>query len=62
MFGTYKTGEIDFFVSSIKNENDYGIEVKAVYFLKGDTYGGLAGRMVTVPVYLVGRVGFEFEN
>lgn len=79
LFGTYKNGEIDFFVSSLHNDKDYGIEVKAgkaegktaqvllqdgkveaVYFLKGDTYGGQSGRVVTVPIYLAGRVRFDF--
>lgn len=81
MFGTYKTGEIDFFVSSIENDRDYAVEVKAgdaagktaslllrdgrveaAYFLKGDTYGGIAGRMITVPIYLAGRVKFDFQR
>lgn len=79
MFGTYKTGEIDFLVNNTQNEKIYGVEVKAgkavgktaqmllnegrveaVYFLKGDTYGGVVERMITVPIYLVGRVRFEF--
>lgn len=79
LFGTYKNGEIDFFVSSLQNDKDYGVEVKsgktegktaqlllregkveAVYFLKGNTYGGQSGRMVTVPIYLAGRVRFDF--
>lgn len=81
MFGTYKTGEIDFLAGNISNDKTYGIEVKAgkaagktaqvllddgkveaVYFLKGDTYGGKAGRMITVPIYLVGRVRFDYER
>lgn len=28
MFGTYKDGEIDFFVSNTSNDKDYGVEVK----------------------------------
>ena len=79
MFGTYKKGEIDFFVSSLINDKDYGIEVKAgksegktakallndgkaeaIYFLKGNTYGGRANRMITVPIYLAGRVPFDY--
>ena len=79
LFGTYKNGEIDFFVSSLHNEKDYGVEVKAgksegktaqlllqdgkveaVYFLKGGTYGGQSGRMITIPIYLAGRVSFDF--
>lgn len=80
MFGTYKTGEIDFLVHNTQNEKTYAVEVKAgksagktaqmllkdgrvdaVYFLKGDTYGGVAERMVTVPIYLVGRVKFDYS-
>lgn len=81
MFGTYKSGEIDFFVRNRENERNYGVEVKAgraigktakqlladnkvdaVYFLKGDTYGGIEGRMMTVPIYLVGRVAFDYQR
>ena len=80
MFGTYKTGEIDFLVNNTQNEKIYAVEVKAgksagktaqmllkdgrveaVYFLKGDTYGGVAERMVTVPIYLAGRVKFDYS-
>jgi hypothetical protein len=79
MFGTYKGGEIDFFVRNVENYKNYGVEVKAgravgktaqkllkdnkveaVYFLKGDTYGGIEGKMVTVPIYLTSRIGFDF--
>ena len=79
MFATYKTGEIDFFVSNLENDKDYGIEVKAgdapgktaqvilndgkveaVYFFKGGTYGGQDGRMLTIPIYLVERVEFNY--
>jgi hypothetical protein len=35
-------------------------KVEAVYFLKGDTYGGIADRKITVPIYLVGRVQFDY--
>lgn len=81
MFGTYKNGEIDFFIRNSENDRNYGIEVKAgrsagktaqqlltdhkvdaVYFLKGDTYGGVEGRTLTAPIYLVGRVAFDFEG
>lgn len=81
LFGTYKTGEIDFRVSNTANDKDYGVEVKAgndtgktaqlllqdgkaeaIYFLKGDTYGGVAGRKITVPIYLVGRVPFDYTK
>lgn len=37
-------------------------KVEAVYFLKEDTYGGMAGRKITVPIYLVGRVRFDYES
>ena len=34
-------------------------KVEAVYFLKGNTYGGIAERNITVPLYLVSRVAFD---
>lgn len=37
-------------------------KVEAIYFLKGDTYGGITERMVTVPIYLVSRVSFDWED
>ncbi len=37
-------------------------KVEAVYFLKGDTYGGMADRKITVPIYLVGRIQFDYER
>lgn len=38
-------------------------KVEAVYFLKGDTYGGMVERMIMVPIYLVGRIMFGiFDN
>lgn len=37
-------------------------KVEAVYFLKGDTYGGMADRKITVPIYLLGRVRFDYER
>lgn len=37
-------------------------KVEAVYFLKGDTYGGIEGNMVTIPIYLVGRVKFDLKG
>ena len=76
-FGTYKGGEIDFYVRSLDSYKDYAIEVKAgnnqgktarqilldkkverVYYLKGDTYGGLREGAATVPIYLTGRIAF----
>lgn len=35
-------------------------KVEAVYFLKGDTYGGVEQNMITVPIYLLGRVNFDW--
>lgn len=35
-------------------------KVEAVYFLKGNTYGGIADRKITVPIYLVHRVRFDY--
>lgn len=37
-------------------------KVEAVYFLKGNTYGGIAERKITVPIYLVGRVRFDYQR
>ena len=37
-------------------------KVEAVYFLKGDTYGGIAERMVTVPIYLISKVSFDWNT
>lgn len=37
-------------------------KVEAVYLLKGDTYGGIEGRKIAVPIYLVGRVRFDYER
>lgn len=37
-------------------------KVEAVYFLKGDTYGDMADRKITAPIYLVGRVQFDYER
>ena len=35
-------------------------KIQALYLLKGDTYGGVEGKKVTIPVYLAGRM--EFDN
>lgn len=35
-------------------------KVEAVYFLKGNTYGGIAERKITVPIYLAGRVQYDY--
>jgi len=37
-------------------------KVEGVYFLKGDTYGGIAERMVTVPIYLISKVSFDWNT
>ena len=37
--------------------NDH--KVDSIYFLKGDTYGGIAERNITIPIYLVSRVSFD---
>ncbi|MGL5436948.1 MAG: ATP-binding protein [Lachnospiraceae bacterium] len=34
--------------------------VEAVYYLKGGTYGGQEGPMLTIAIYLVSRVEFDF--
>lgn len=35
-------------------------KVEAVYLMKGDTYGGVEGNMITVPIYLAGRVKYDY--
>ncbi|MDY5484861.1 MAG: AAA family ATPase [Clostridium sp.] len=73
-------GELDFFVRSLVDYRNYGIEVKSedgsartarellkdgklhyLYYMKGDTQGGVAedGRIMTVPLYLAGRITFH---
>lgn len=73
-------GELDFYVRSLTDHKNYGIEVKAgsnsgntvtrllkdgkidyVYYLKGDTYGGIteSGEILTVPLYLADRITFD---
>ena len=73
-------GELDFYVRSLVDYKNYGIEVKAgsnsgntanqlltdgkidyLYYLKGDTYGGVAGKIFTVPIYLVDRIAFDLD-
>lgn len=73
-------GELDFYVRSLVDYKNYGIEVKAgsnsgntanqlmvdgkidyLYYLKGDTYGGVAGKILTVPIYLADRISFDLE-
>ena len=73
-------GELDFYVRSLIDYKNYGIEVKAgsntgntanqlltdgkidyLYYLKGDTYGGVAGKIFTVPIYLADRISFDLD-
>ncbi|MDO4329094.1 MAG: AAA family ATPase [Lachnospiraceae bacterium] len=75
-------GELDFFVRSLLDYKNYGIEVKSeagsgktarellkdgkldyLYFMKGDTQGGIAeeGTVITIPLYLAGRVRFDLS-
>ncbi len=37
-------------------------KVSYIYYLKGDTYGGCAGKIITIPIYLMGRVAFDRES
>lgn len=59
----YKTYGIE--VKAGKSEGRTAVQlladqkVEAVYFLKGDTYGGIAEKIITVPIYLVSRVEFD---
>ena len=73
-------GELDFYVRSLLDYKNYGLEVKAgksagntastlleaglldfLYYLKGNTYGGITedGKIQTVPLYLAGRIRFD---
>lgn len=73
-------GELDFYVRSLVDYKNYGIEVKAgsnsgntaeqlltggkidyLYYLKGDTYGCLAGKILAVPIYLADRISFDLD-
>jgi len=74
-------GELDFYVRSLIDYKNYGIEVKAgsnsgntanqlltdgkidyLYYLKGDTYGGVVGKILTVPIYLADRITFDLGD
>lgn len=76
-------GELDFYVRSLLDYKNYGLEVKAgknagntasslleaglldfLYYLKGNTYGGITedGKILTVPIYLAGRLTFDKGN
>ena len=37
-------------------------KVSYVYYLKGDTYGGCAGKIITIPIYLMGRIVFDRKS
>ncbi len=37
-------------------------KVKAVYYLKGDSYGGIDGKKYTVPIYLADRITYGLDN
>ena len=73
-------GVLDFYVRSLLDYKNYGLEVKAgksagntastlleaglldfLYYLKGNTYGGITedGKIQTVPLYLAGRIRFD---
>ena len=78
-FATYKGGEIDFFVKSLRgNECTYAVEAKAgrqaaptgqaalndgkvdyLLLLKGSSKGGVAGNVITIPIFLF--PGFRFD-
>lgn len=57
-FAAYKNtgGELDFYVRSLMDYKNYGIEGKA--------YGGEAedGKTFTVPIYLAGRIAFDLGH
>jgi predicted AAA+ superfamily ATPase len=71
-------GELDFYVRSLIDYKNYGLEVKAgsnsgntairllldrkidyIFYLKGDTFGGVAGKTLTLPIYLADRMSFD---
>ena len=73
-------GVLDFYVRSLLDYKNYGLEGKAgksagntastlleaglldfLYYLKGNTYGGITedGKIQTVPLYLAGRIRFD---
>jgi hypothetical protein len=81
-FGTFEktSGELDFYVRSLLDYKNYGVEVKAgnqvsrtandlldagkldyVYNMK-DTYGGIDGKKISVPNYLIGRISFGLDK
>ena len=76
-FATYKNGEIDFYVQSLKERTRYVIEVKSgkqsgntakkalfdgkadyLLYLKGNTHGGVEGKIITRPIYTLERFHF----
>lgn len=36
-------------------------KVSYIYYLKGDTYGGSVGRIITIPIYLTGKIKFDLK-
>ena len=76
-FATYKNGEIDFYVQSLKERTRYVVEVKSgkqsgntakkalcddkadyLLYLKGNTHGGVEGKIITRPIYALERFHF----
>ena len=77
VFGTYKGGELDFVVQSLRDSLRYAVEVKAgkhagntakkvledgkvdrLLYLKGNTKGGIEGKTITIPIYLLESIHF----
>lgn len=78
-FATYKGGEIDFYVKSLRGrEYTYAVEVKSgkqpaptghraledgkvdyLVLLKGDTKGGQAEKVITLPIFLFPQFKFD---
>lgn len=76
-FATFKGGEIDFYVQSLKEKERYAVEVKSgkqtgntakkaiemgkvdyLLYLKGDTHGGIDGKIITRPIYMLEQFHF----
>ena len=77
VFGTYKGGELDFVVQSLRDSLRYAVEVKSgkhagntakkvledgkadrLLYLKGNTKGGVEGKIITIPIYLLESIHF----
>lgn len=77
-FATFKGGEIDFVVQSMKTSTRYLVEVKTgkgiattslkaleqgkadrLLYLKGNTKGGIDGKIETLPIYLLEQYKFK---